>query len=490
MAPESPDAVDHRTRTKFTRQQWATIVIIGSVHFGSAICISLQAPFYPQEAESKGGTATEYGLVFGIFELTAFLSSPLFGQFLPITGAKRTLNCGIVVAALCSIFFGLLDNFKSHDWFIGLSFAIRIVESLGASAALTAAFAITAAVFPDCVATIFATLEVFYGVGYIAGPTIGGFLFVAGGYVLPFVVMGSVLLLVGVLIYFVLPANVGQETPNSNESTSANTKCGVFSILKIPAVLIDSMCIVSASSSMGFYSALLEPHLRQFNLTEIWMSGMFVLSGAMYAISAPIIGFLCDRNVSPKLLSLIGCAAVFVGCLLVGPAPFFGIKATLTLAIVGLVIHGTGLALMLVSCFIDAIRSAVSGGFNNDLSTYGLISGLWASSFSLGAFVGPSVAGFLFDQVGFENATYYVLGTQLIMFIVMLVFLLFRRRKMRKMQNLLSLVNDESNESSLLIDDVHGKGMHMNILEATEWELPKGYGSISTHPLRGLEVYG
>jgi len=34
---------------KFTRQQWATIGIIGSVHFASAICISLQAPFYPQE---------------------------------------------------------------------------------------------------------------------------------------------------------------------------------------------------------------------------------------------------------------------------------------------------------------------------------------------------------------------------------------------------------------------------------------------------------
>jgi len=48
------------------------------------------------------------------------------------------------------------------------------------------------------------------------------------------------------------------------------------------------------------------------------------------------------------------------------------------------------------------------------LSTYGLISGLWASSFSLGAFVGPSVAGILFDEVGFENATYFVLATQLI----------------------------------------------------------------------------
>ena len=32
-----------------------------------------QAPFYPIEAERKGATATEYGLVFGVFELTVFL---------------------------------------------------------------------------------------------------------------------------------------------------------------------------------------------------------------------------------------------------------------------------------------------------------------------------------------------------------------------------------------------------------------------------------
>lgn len=38
---------------------------------------------------------------------------------------------------------------------------------------------------------------------------------------------------------------------------------GVISILKVPSVFVDSMCIVAASSSMGFYAALLEPHLRQ-----------------------------------------------------------------------------------------------------------------------------------------------------------------------------------------------------------------------------------
>jgi Flp pilus assembly pilin Flp len=32
------------------------------------------------QAEKKGATATEYGLVFGVFELVVFLISPIYGQ--------------------------------------------------------------------------------------------------------------------------------------------------------------------------------------------------------------------------------------------------------------------------------------------------------------------------------------------------------------------------------------------------------------------------
>lgn len=35
---------------------------------------------------------------------------------------------------------------------------------------------------------------------------IGGFLYTLGGYILPFVVMGSVLLLDGIFVYFILPS--------------------------------------------------------------------------------------------------------------------------------------------------------------------------------------------------------------------------------------------------------------------------------------------
>lgn len=43
------------------------------------------------------------------------------------------------------------------------------------------------------------------------------------------------------------------------------------------------------------------------------------------------------------------------------------------------------------------------------METYGLISGLWTSTFALGAFIGPSIAGMLYDIVGFGSATVFVI---------------------------------------------------------------------------------
>ena len=57
----------------------------------------------------KGATATEYGLVFGIFELTVFLVSPVVGRFLPWVGATRAFCLGIFITGSMCVLFGLLN---------------------------------------------------------------------------------------------------------------------------------------------------------------------------------------------------------------------------------------------------------------------------------------------------------------------------------------------------------------------------------------------
>lgn len=401
---------------KFTKRQWLTLFVISIADFANAICVSLQAPFYPQEAEKKGASPTEYGLVFGIFELTVFIISPIYGQRLNKIGPKLLFNSGILTTGTCAILFGLLDKIDGHYPFIILSFVIRIIEALGNAAFLTASFAIIAKEFPDNVATTFASLETFFGLGLIVGPTVGGVLYQIGGYTTPFAVLGSALFMAAVMTAFVLPVH--------DDSNQDSHKTGGFArVLKIPGVLVASASIIVTSMSIGFLQATMEPHLRQFNLSPVVLGLMFVINGGTYALTAPAWGWLCDKRLQPKVATLIGCLLVAVGFSLIGPAPFVPSKTTISLTVCGLVLHGLGMSAQLVASFSDALATSILHGFSNNLETYGLISGLWTSAFALGAFIGPSIAGILLDNIGFRNASMFIIIVHLLVGCIAVTFI-------------------------------------------------------------------
>jgi len=406
----------------FSNRQICTLIVFSIADFCNAICVSLQAPFYPQEAERKGASAAEYGLVFGVFELIVFIVSPLYGHFLHKIGPKLMFNGGIFTTGTCAILFGLLDRVDGHYPFIMLSFVIRIVEAMGNAAFLTASFAIIAMEFPDNVATTFASLETFFGLGLIVGPTVGGALYQLGGYELPFLVLGSCLFLSAVMTFIVLPDHGDREV-------DAQTGASLLEVMRIPGVFLAACSIVVTSMSIGFLTATLEPHLRQFNLSPMVLGVMFVINGGTYAMTAPFFGWLVDKKVKAKVIALVGCALLIISFHLIGPAPYIpapppGSSKLLLVVIGGLLIHGLGIAAQLVSSFSDALQDAISHGFPNNLETYGLISGLWTSTFAFGAFIGPSVAGILFDTIGFRNSTLFIVVCSGFVGLFVMIFLL------------------------------------------------------------------
>lgn len=406
--------------SNFSKRQWLTLIVFSIADFCNAICVSLQAPFYPQEAEKKGATATEYGLVFGIFELVVFLISPVYGKHLNRIGPKYLFNGGIFTTGICAILFGFLDRVEGHYPFIILSFVIRIVEAMGNAAFLTASFAIIAMEFPDNVATTFASLETFFGLGLIVGPTVGGALYEVGGFVTPFLVLGSTLFLSAVMTAFVLP-------DHANRRNDVTSDASLLKVLKIPGIMLAAASIIVTSMSIGFLSATLEPHLRQFKLSPMVLGLMFVINGGTYALTAPWWGWLCDKVLPAKVVTLLGCIILMIGFSLIGPVPFLNRPTEFSVTILGLVMHGMGIGAQLVASFTDALRTAIQHGFANNLETYGLISGLWTSTFALGAFIGPSIAGILYDIVGFGAATLFVIVLSAVVGVAVTLFLIFSR---------------------------------------------------------------
>lgn len=391
------------------------------VNFCAAVCISLQAPFFPAEAEKKGATPTQYGLVFGVFELTVFIVSPFYGTFLMQIGPKFMLQAGIFLMAVCSILFGLIDRVPGHGSFLTLAFLIRIVEAAGNAGYLTAGFSIIAKEFPDNVATAFGTLETFFGLGIIAGPTIGGALYEAGGYSLPFVLLGCLLLVGCVVTCIILPNQDGDplsEVPSQS----------MLAALKVPSVLIASICLMISACSMGFLSATLEPHLRQFQLKPFQMGLMFVVNGAVYGLTTPFWGGLCDKYDVAKHLCAVGAMFGIVAYLFIGPVPFLPLDTSLWLCIVALVFHGVCIGGEIICGFIDALRESIRNGFPDNLGTYGMVSSLYTSSFALGAFVGPSLGGLMFEVIGFRWATVFMLCLHTFLLILLVCYIYMRKK--------------------------------------------------------------
>ena len=126
-------------------------------------------------------------------------------------------------------------------------------------------------------------------------------------------------------------------------------------------------------------------------------------------MTAPIFGSICDRfRSSPLIINFLGVTATTIAFSFLGPAPFFGLPTLLPVCVAALVLHGFGNGSVLVSSFVISHAEAITSGFSDNINTYGLVSGLWTSTFALGAFVGPTVAGILLDHCGFPWAAMFV----------------------------------------------------------------------------------
>ncbi|CAG2172887.1 unnamed protein product [Oppiella nova] len=121
-----------------------------------------------------------------------------------------------------------------------------------------------------------------------------------------------------------------------------------FSFIADAGVLLDALAIATSLNFIGFNAATLEPHLRRFD--ELWLT------------------------------------------------------------ILSLVFIGLGIAAKLVTAFISALQDSIHRrGFPSDISTYGLVSAMYFSANSIGAFIGPTLGGVLLDSVGYRSGTFVIL---------------------------------------------------------------------------------
>uniref|UniRef100_A0A3Q4H3C2 Solute carrier family 18 member B1 n=1 Tax=Neolamprologus brichardi TaxID=32507 RepID=A0A3Q4H3C2_NEOBR len=166
-----------------------TLISVASVNFGSMICYSILGPFFPTEVSSRKPWHNHLCFRSHTVPLSLFISSAF-----PLILAGSCLLCRF------------LDRAPAGPIFISLCFIVRSLDAVGFGAATMSAFAITAQIFPNNVATVLGILEIFAGLGLILGPPLGGWLYQTFGYTVPFLSLGCLLLIMVPFNIYVLPS--------------------------------------------------------------------------------------------------------------------------------------------------------------------------------------------------------------------------------------------------------------------------------------------
>ncbi|XP_062589053.1 MFS-type transporter SLC18B1-like [Saccostrea cucullata] len=425
--------------SKIPKQRKVLLASMALVNFLSVTGFALLAPFFPAEAKKKGASQTVVGMIFGVFEFVVFLSSPVLGNYITKVGSKFMYLSGTMVGGICGILFGVLDKSPDGTVYIVMCFLCRTVEALGCSMFVTASFAIIASVFPDNVTTVFGVLETFSGLGMIAGPAVGGALYQLGGFGLPFFIVGSITVINGVLGYFLIG--------HIDDSPRPRSKSILF-LLRNPFTWVIALSLSAGSFSLAFLDPTLALHVEKLpelkdNTALIGL--VFLIGGGIYTFTAPLWGFIIDKKGYVKSMMAVGNLVGAAGYLLMGPTPLIDhLPFKLWSIILSLMLMGLGLGCAIIPTFRGLIESAKALGMEENMDTHGMVSGLFNSCFSLGAFIGPTVGGALADKLGFDWSATVCAGLITLSVILIATFEILKTWNEKKIQRFQQRIRNNS----------------------------------------------
>eukprot|EP00795_Rhopilema_esculentum_P016948 gene16948-8443_t len=351
------------------------------------------------KADSKGVSVATSSLVFTSYHMVLVICSPMIGALMTIADPKSVALLGLVIEGITNIIFGYVDKIQRKDLFLVATFGIRGLSAVGGCATITSALAMVANTFQSNMSPAIGVLEAFSGFGFMAGPPIGGFLYNAGGFKLPFLAVGVTALLFFFPLYFILPAIKIEKVPKND-----NVK--LIQAMKIPVVFFMGVITICTGMALSFLDPILQRHLNNtFNLGTVKVGFVFLIWGAAYAISAPGLGTLAEKT-DTRYAICSGAIICGLSFPLLGPPPFISaIPSALWLNCIALGTTGLGLALYMVPSLSDMCKSATRYGMSADLSTQSALASIFNSALHTGMAIGPSLSGLLVQHFNFAWAT-------------------------------------------------------------------------------------
>jgi len=376
------------------------IVFINLVGFGIVI------PLLPFYGEHFGASPDEVTGLMAIYSLTQFITAPIWGRYSDRYGRRPILLISLAGTVIAYVWLAFADNLQSLYW-------ARALAGITAGS-ISAAFAYMADITTEeNRAKGMGLLGAAFGLGFIAGPAIGGLLAgsdpSATNYQLPSFVAAGFSGAAFLAALLILKESLSDEIKARIANRTALEKWAIFiNTMKQPTIrLTIILTFVSVFAFAGLEATFALWSEREFGWGVEQNGYIFAFIGIISAvIQGSMIQFL-SRKIGEVAMVKQGFLALGIG---LAALPF---AENLPLLLITMVIIAYGFSIS-----SPALNSLLS--LNIPAEQQGSILGIGRSASTLARALGPAGAGYLFALIG-RDWPFYI-GAVLMFVVLLLAF--------------------------------------------------------------------
>lgn len=360
--------------------------------FLDLVGFGLIIPILPVLSLSLGANKTEVGLIAGIYALMNFAFSPFWGTLSDRFGRRPIILISVALTSVAYLFF-------AHAEFLYILIISRIFSGIGSANIGAAQAYIGDVTSVQNRAKSMALIGAAFGLGFIAGPPLGGFLKASFGLETLGYTAAGLSALNFAVAYFFLPESIAQKNPQAAFDFNVLKSIRIaLSMPRIRELFWINFIFITAFSMMQVTAVLLWAEHSFLNESQIGFVFMFIgICSALVQIG--LIGVF-QRTFGENRMLVIGIILMMLG--LFG-MPFFQDNLfmpyqLLTLVLIALANGFIGPALMsLITQISPEGEVGKTTGLNQSLGSLGRVFGpvmggaLYELEFHLPYVVGPLI---------------------------------------------------------------------------------------------------
>jgi MFS family permease len=348
------------------------LFIISLIAVVNALGYGIVIPILYSYSKRFGLSDFQNGLLFSLFSICSFLSTPIIGRMSDKFG-RRPLLIISIIGTVISFF---MQAFAPSAIFL---FLARALDGLTAGNISVASAVISDTTRPEDRAKGFGIIGASFGFGFVFGPAISA-VTVGISPSLPFIIAGIITLIATVITILFLP-----ET-NKHIGEVAHKK--LFDFGKLWHALYDKSVGPTLLITLVYFLAFacsiiygLQPFSKKIlHLSDVQISIIFVVFG--------LIGVFTQLLLVPRITKLLGLKRAFSSSIVIVSIAFLVMFFSRSLLIFLVASVILGVANSIVQPLIQTILSR-----ETDEKSQGTILGLNASYMSIGQIFGPIIGG-------------------------------------------------------------------------------------------------